>query len=329
MSASRADTPLLAVEDLSVAFRSGGRAVQALDRVSFAVAPGETVAIVGESGSGKTVTALAALRLLPATGAQIQSGAIRFHGEDVLAMDDAKLRAYRGARAAMIFQEPMTALNPVLTIGEQVAEPLVLHRGLGWRAARMEARELLRRVRLSDPDALLAAYPHQLSGGMRQRVMIAQAIACRPALLIADEPTTALDVTVQAEILALLRTLQRELGMAVLLITHDLAVVAEFAARTIVLYAGRVAETGPTARLLERPRHPYTQGLLASTLELGRAHRGRIAEIPGTVKAVAQPEPVCHFAERCPRASDACRAERPALRSLAAEHHVACLRAEA
>jgi oligopeptide/dipeptide ABC transporter ATP-binding protein len=317
--------PLLRVEGLSVRFAGTRGGVQALDDVSFEVAAGEAVALVGESGSGKTVAALSLLRLLPES-AQRQSGRIRFAGRDVLALDAAALRGFRGGDAAMIFQEPMTALNPVLSIGEQVAEPLVLHRGLGWRAAMAEARDLLRLVRLADPDALLPAFPHQLSGGMRQRVMIAQAIACRPALLIADEPTTALDVTVQAQILALLRGLQRELGMALLLITHDLAVVADIAARTIVLYAGRVAESGPTGRLLAAPAHPYTQGLLASTLELGRGRGGRIAEIPGMVKLVTQPDPACHFAERCPRAEAACRITRPPLLAVAPGHQAACLR---
>jgi peptide/nickel transport system ATP-binding protein len=320
---------LLEVSGLSVAFRGARGNVQALDDVSFTVGAGETVALVGESGSGKTVAALSLMRLLPAHAATIQAGSIRFAGDEVLAMDEAALRAFRGARAAMIFQEPMTSLNPVLTIGDQVAEPLLLHRGLTRRAALAEARELLRRVRLPDPDALLRAYPHQLSGGMRQRAMIAQAIACRPALLIADEPTTALDVTVQAQVLALLAELQRELGMALLLITHDLAVVAQVAARTVVLYAGRVAEQGPTQLLLDAPAHPYTRGLLAATLELGGGRRGRIPEIPGSVKIVTEPESLCHFAPRCPLAGADCLAQRPPLREIRPGQAAACLRAEA
>jgi peptide/nickel transport system ATP-binding protein len=317
--------PLLQVAGLSVAFRGARGDVQALDDVSFTVAAGETVALVGESGSGKTVAALSIMQLLPARTATIRGGSIRFADDDVLAMDEPGLRAFRGARAAMIFQEPMTSLNPVLTIGDQVAEPLLLHRGLSRRAALAEARELLRRVRLPDADALLKAYPHQLSGGMRQRVMIAQAIACGPTLLIADEPTTALDVTVQAQVLALLADLQRELGMALLLITHDLAVVAQVAARTVVLYAGRVAEEGPTPRILEAPAHPYTRGLLAATLELGGGRRGRIPEIPGSVKLVNAPEPLCHFAPRCPLAAADCLAGRPTLREIGPRHRAACL----
>jgi peptide/nickel transport system ATP-binding protein len=321
--------PLLDVTGLSVAFRGARGGVQALDEVSFSVAAGETVALVGESGSGKTVAGLSIMRLLPAHAATIHAGSIRFAGEEVPAMDEAALRAFRGARAAMIFQEPMTSLNPVLTIGDQVAEPLLLHRGLTRRAALAEARDLLRRVRLPDPDALLRAYPHQLSGGMRQRAMIAQAIACGPALLIADEPTTALDVTVQAQVLGLLAELQRELGMALLLITHDLAVVAQVAARTVVLYAGRVAEQGPTQLLLDAPAHPYTRGLLAATLELGGGRRGRIPEIPGSVKVVSEPEPLCHFAPRCPLAAADCLAQRPPLREVRRGRMAACLRVEA
>jgi peptide/nickel transport system ATP-binding protein len=317
--------PLLDLRGLSVAFRTERGPVQALDGVDLAIAPGETVALVGESGSGKTVAALALMRLLPRT-ARIAAGSAVFEGEDLLAMPEARLQQVRGARIGMVFQEPMTSLNPVLRVGEQVAEPLVLHRGLTPRQALAEARDLLRLVRLPDAEAQLRAYPHQLSGGMRQRVMIAQAIACRPALLIADEPTTALDVTVQAQILALLARLQREMGMALLLITHDLGVVAQVAARTVVLYAGRVAETAPTARLLAAPAHPYTRGLLGATLELGAGRAGRIPEIPGSVKPVAAPEPECHFAPRCALAAPACRAGRPPLRELVPGHHAACIR---
>jgi peptide/nickel transport system ATP-binding protein len=318
---------LLDLRGLSVVFRTARGTVQALDEVSLSVAPGETVALVGESGSGKTVAALALMRLLPPRTAHITAGTAAFEGADLLSMPEAALRRTRGARIAMVFQEPMTSLNPVLRIGEQVAEPLLLHRGLTRRQALAEARDLLQLVRLPDADAQLQAYPHQLSGGMRQRVMIAQAIACRPALLIADEPTTALDVTVQAQILALLGGLQRELGMALLLITHDLGVVAQVAARTVVLYAGRVAEVAPTAKLLDMPRHPYTRGLLGATLELGTAGTGRIPEIPGSVKLVTAPHPECHFAPRCTRATPACRLARPALEEHALGHAVACIHA--
>jgi peptide/nickel transport system ATP-binding protein len=308
-------------------FRSGRGTVQALDDVSLSIASGETVALVGESGSGKTVAALALMRLLPPRTAHITAGTAAFEGDDLLSMPDRKLRRTRGARIAMVFQEPMTSLNPVLRIGEQVAEPLLLHLGLTRRQARSEALDLLRLVRLPDAEAQMQAYPHQLSGGMRQRVMIAQAIACRPALLIADEPTTALDVTVQAQILALLASLQRELGMALLLITHDLGVVAQVAARTVVLYAGRVAEVAPTRRLLSAPWHPYTRGLLGATLELGSARAERIPEIAGSVKIVAAPDTECHFAPRCPRAEPDCRSARPPLLERAPGHVVACFHA--
>jgi oligopeptide/dipeptide ABC transporter ATP-binding protein len=322
------DAKLLDLRDLSVLFRTARGTVQALDGMSLSIAAGETVALVGESGSGKTVAALALMRLLPRT-ARIAGGSAMFQGADLLAMDEPRLVETRGARIGMVFQEPMTSLNPVLRIGEQVAEPLLLHRGLTRRQALAEARDLLRLVRLPDADALLHAYPHQLSGGMRQRVMIAQAIACRPALLIADEPTTALDVTVQAQILALLARLQRDLGMALLLITHDLGVVAQVAARTVVLYAGRVAETAPTARLLAAPAHPYTRGLLGATLDLDGASGGRIPEIPGSVTPIAAPLPECHFAPRCALAMPACRAARPLLRAIAPGHDAACIRADA
>ena len=320
--------PLLDLRGLSVVFRSGRGIVQALDDVGFSIAPGETVALVGESGSGKTVAALALMRLLPLRTAEVTAGTAMFEGADLLSMPDSQLRGTRGARMAMVFQEPMTSLNPVVRIGEQVAEPLLLHLGLTRRQALSEARDLLRLVRLPDPDAQMQAYPHQLSGGMRQRVMIAQAIACRPALLIADEPTTALDVTVQAQILALLAGLQRDLGMALLLITHDLGVVARVATRTVVLYAGRVAEAAPTRHILSMSRHPYTRGLLGATLELGSARAGRIPEIAGTVKLVTAPDAECHFAPRCPRAGPACLSTRPPLLERAPGHAVACVHAD-
>ncbi|MCC7426319.1 MAG: ABC transporter ATP-binding protein [Alphaproteobacteria bacterium] len=326
MTGPASAAPLLDVAELSIAFRAAGRQVQALDGVSFSVLPGEVVAIVGESGSGKTVAALSTMGLLPPHVARIGGGSIRFEGTEILGAAEAVLGRLRGSRIGMIFQEPMTALNPVLTIGEQVAEPLVLHRGASRKAAREQALALLRLVRLADPGRLLGAYPHQLSGGMRQRVMIAQALACEPSLLIADEPTTALDVTVQAQIMALLRGLQQQLGMAMVLITHDLALVSAFAARIVVMYAGRVVEQGPTARILSAPAHPYTQGLLAATLQLGEGRRERIAEIPGTVRVVSAVEEQCYFHPRCPHAAPACLAGRPPLRPVAAGHKAACIR---
>jgi microcin C transport system ATP-binding protein len=259
-----ADTPLLSVQDLSVAFRQGGRESLAVDRISFDIHRGETLAIVGESGSGKSVSALSVMKLLPYPAASHPSGRILFKGEDLIAADDAAIRKVRGNAVSIIFQEPMTSLNPLHTIGQQVAEPLILHRGLSAEAARAKAVDWLGRVGIPDPDGRLDAYPHQLSGGQRQRVMIAMALANEPDLLIADEPTTALDVTVQAQILALLKDLQRELGMAILFITHDLGIVRRFADRVCVMRHGRIVEQGPVVDIFERPQDPYTIALMAA-----------------------------------------------------------------
>jgi peptide/nickel transport system ATP-binding protein len=328
MAVPAASTPLLEVSGLVTEFRSDGAAVRAVDGVSFDIAPRTTLGVVGESGSGKSMTALSILRLVPPPG-RIASGAIRYAGRDLLALSPAEMRAIRGNRIAMIFQEPMTSLNPVLTAGEQVAEAVRLHQGASRRAARAAAIEMFRRVGIPSPEDRVDAYPHQLSGGMRQRVMIAMALACRPDLLIADEPTTALDVTIQAQILDLLRELQRELGMSILLITHDLGVVAECCDEVAVMYAGRIVERARTEVLFAAPRHPYTAGLLrsvpgeASVAPAGE--RGRLVEIPGMVPAMDALPIGCKFAARCSAVGERCRTEEPPLVALGASwvrcHH--------
>jgi peptide/nickel transport system ATP-binding protein len=321
------EAPLLRIEDLSVIFRTGAGIVRAVDGASFEVGRGETLAVVGESGCGKSVTALAVLGLLPKPPAEIARGSIRFQGEELLNASPERLRRLRGNEISMIFQEPMTSLNPVFTVGDQIAEGLVLHRGLDAEEARLEAIELLERVRIPAPEQRLSEYPHQLSGGMRQRVMIAMALACRPKLLIADEPTTALDVTVQAQILDLMLELKRDLGMAILLITHDLGVVAETAERVVVMYAGNVAERANTVPLFERPRHPYTAGLFLSLPRLD-TEGTRLRPIEGSVPDPLYPPPGCRFHPRCPFAFDRCQKEVPPLVERAASgapsHQSAC-----
>ncbi|MFZ5791730.1 MAG: ABC transporter ATP-binding protein [Pseudomonadota bacterium] len=320
---SEAAPPLLSVEGLTVAFRGEGAAARVVDAVSFAIGPGEAVGLVGESGCGKSVTAMSVMRLLPTPPAAIEAGHIRFDGRDLLALSEAEMRGLRGDRLAMIFQEPMTSLNPTFTVGYQIAEVLMLHRGLGERAARTEAARLLTQVGIGAAERRLGQYPHQLSGGLRQRVMIAMAIACHPKLLIADEPTTALDVTIQAQILDLLRRLRTQVGMALLLITHDLGVVAELCDRVLVMYAGRIVEEAPAIALFEGPRHPYTAGLLASRPRLGETAK-RLPTIPGSVPPPARRGAACNFADRCPRALARCRAEAPALVPVAPGHSTAC-----
>jgi oligopeptide transport system ATP-binding protein len=283
------------------------------------------VAIVGESGSGKSVTALSMLRLIPDPPGHIESGEILFDGKDLLKMSDAEIRAVRGDRIAMIFQEPMSSLNPSLTVGMQVGEPINLHRKLPWSQALEKARELLGMVRMSDTASRVAAYPHQFSGGMRQRAMIAMALACEPQLIIADEPTTALDVTVQAQILDLLKDLAGRTGSALVLITHDLGVVARYADRVVVMYAGRVVESAPAAQLYAQPRHPYTQGLMASVPRLDGDTNIRLVPIEGQPPDLARIPPGCAFAPRCRQASDACRSAAPALREIDTGHMVACI----
>jgi peptide/nickel transport system ATP-binding protein len=306
--------------------------VRAVDGVSFSIAPGETLAVVGESGCGKSVTALSVLRLVPSPPGRITGGRIRFAGRDLLALGEAAMRAIRGNEISMIFQEPMTSLNPVLTVARQIGETLRLHQHLDARAAEARAIEMLRLVRLSEPERRARQYPHELSGGMRQRVMIAIALACHPKLLIADEPTTALDVTIQAQILDLMRELKSEIGAAILLITHDLGVVAEMAQRVVVMYAGRKVEEAPVRELFRRPRHPYTRGLLHSVprlgATLGRSAPPRLAEIPGMVPSLREPIVGCAFAPRCAYATARCRAEAPALEAKAPGHVAACFESE-
>ena len=284
------------------------------------------MALVGESGSGKSTAALSLLRLLPPGAGRIAAGRVLLEGTDLLALPPRALRDVRGARVGMIFQDPMMALNPVHTIGRQIAETLYLHEGVTGAAAQARVVELLRRVQVPAPEQRIHQYPHNLSGGMRQRVMMAMALACRPALLIADEPTTALDVTVQAQVLSLIDALKAELGMAVLLITHDLGVVWETAQRVIVLYAGRKVEEGPVAEIFGRPRHPYTAGLLRAAR--WQEEGGRLAEIPGTVPSPHAMPPGCAFAPRCPMAEPRCNAGIPPLRLLSPGHAAACFRAE-
>jgi oligopeptide/dipeptide ABC transporter ATP-binding protein len=310
---------LLAVEGLTVSF--GRFAV--VEDLSFTVDPGEVLAIVGESGSGKSLTALALMRLVPPPGRV--SGRVVFDGAELLALPERQMRSIRGGSMAMVFQEPMTSLNPVFTVGSQIAEALRWHRGLSGAAARAEAVRLLSLVEIPNPAARVADYPHQLSGGMRQRVMIAMALACNPRLLIADEPTTALDATVQAQILDLLRRLRAELGMAVILITHDLGVVSDFADRVAVMYAARVVEAAPAAALFADPAHPYTEGLLASLPRLAETVE-RLAAIPGQVPPPFALPPGCRFAPRCAHAKAPCELAIPPLLALPGERFAACIR---
>jgi len=318
-------TPLLQVDNLRVHFTAGKRTVRAVDAVSLHIARGETLALLGESGCGKSVTALSMLRLLPPAG-RIVGGSVRLHGEDLLALPEVAMRRVRGAKMAMIFQEPMTSLNPVLSVGQQIAEPLARHKRLSGDALKKRVLELLDAVGIPDPARAHDAYPHQLSGGMKQRVMIAIALACEPELLIADEPTTALDVTIQAQVLELLRELQKKNGMAMLFITHDLGVVSEIADRVAVMYAGEIVETAPRADFFRAPRHPYSQKLFASLP--GMARRGEaLAVIKGMVPRLDQPLVGCRFAERCDYAWERCREEAPAWRA-EGERGVRCHLAE-
>src|SRR3984957_5497763 len=324
--------PILDIADLRTWFFTRDGAVRAVDGVSFHVIPGETLAIVGESGCGKSVTALSILRLIPSPPGRIVSGVIRFAGRDLLGLSEAEMRQVRGNEISMIFQEPMTSLNPVLTIGRQIAETLTLHQGLDYKASLAKAVDMLRLVHIPEARRRIAEYPHQLSGGMRQRVMIAMALACNPKLLIADEPTTALDVTIQAQILDLMRELKQKIDAAIVLITHDLGFVAEMAQRVVVMYAGRKAEEAPVGPLFRRPLHPYTKGLLASVPRLGASldheRAPRLAEIAGTVPSLREPIPGCPFETRCAFATDICRHEMPAFDEKEPGHFAACFHSD-
>jgi peptide/nickel transport system ATP-binding protein len=325
---------LLEVADLRTYFFTRQGVVKAVDGVDFALKPKETLAIVGESGCGKSITALSLLRLIPVPPGRIISGSIKLDGVDLLELDEEEMRRIRGNDISMIFQEPMTSLNPVMTIGRQIAEVLLLHQNMTTKQAYARAVEMLRLVKIPEPEQRVKEYPHQLSGGMRQRAMIAIALACNPKVLIADEPTTALDVTIQAQILDLILELQNRLGTAVVLITHDLGVVAETAQRVIVMYAGRKVEEADVGELFARPLHPYTRGLMASIprLDLMRGEEKesteRLQEIPGIVPALSALPPGCAFAPRCPYADDRCRAEYPPYEQKRSGHWAACWRSD-
>ena len=326
--------PLLVVENLQTRFNTRAGVVKAVDGVSFTLGRSETLAIVGESGCGKSVTALSIMGLVPRPPGRIVAGEVRFEGEDLLRLSPARLRELRGARLSMIFQEPMTSLNPAFTVGDQIAEALLRHKKISKGDATRQTVEMLARVRIPSPERRATEYPHQLSGGMRQRVMIAMALACNPKVLLADEPTTALDVTIQAQILDIILDLQKKLGTAVILITHDLGVVAETAQRVIVMYAGKKVEEAPVGELFARPLHPYTHGLMASIprLELMRGGTGetkkRLQEISGIVPALTNLPPGCAFAPRCPFADDRCRKEAPAYEEKRPAHWAACWHSE-
>jgi peptide/nickel transport system ATP-binding protein len=321
--------PLLSVRDLETHFFTADGVTRAVRGLGFDLHPGETLGIVGESGCGKSVSALSIMRLLPDRLARTVRGSVRFEGTDLLALNEPAMRRLRGNRLAMIFQEPMTSLNPVLTVGEQIGEAVRIHERAGPAEARRRAAAMLRLLRIPEAERRLDDYPHQFSGGMRQRVMIAMAMACNLNLLIADEPTTALDVTVQAQILELMREMQERTGAAVVLITHDLGVVAEFCRRVLVMYAGLKVEEAPILELFDRPAHPYTRGLMASIpRSRGSPRKRRLAEIPGVVPSLREPIAGCAFAPRCPFAAEPCRRDAPPLRPVGAGHVAACHFAE-
>ncbi len=317
--------PVLRVQDLTTCFDGDDTTVLAVDKLSFDLLPGETLGLVGESGCGKSVTSLSIMRLLRAPG-RVASGSIEFDGSDLLTLPEKSMRAIRGNKISMIFQEPMTSLNPVITVGKQISESLMLHQGLSRREALTQAEALLDLVQISDPARRVREYPYQLSGGMRQRAMIAMALACQPKVLIADEPTTALDVTIQAQILHLLRDIQARLGTAIVLITHDLGVVAQMCQRVIVMYAGRKVEEGSVDDVLDRPQHPYTQALIRSLPDFvdGQDHTARLAELPGIVPVRTPASRGCAFAARCPEALPRCTEEAPGATDAGARHRVWC-----
>jgi len=314
---------ILEVRDLSVSFATENGPAKVIEDVSFSVEHGRTLGLVGESGCGKSVTAMSIIRLLPSPPSRVESGRIFFNGDDMLELNDAEMRSIRGNRIGMIFQEPMTSLNPTFSIGFQIGEVLRIHRGLGRNQARARCIELLEMVGIGSAASRLDQYPHQLSGGLRQRVMIAMAIACRPGLLIADEPTTALDVTIQAQILDLLVKLQKDLDMSILMITHDLCVVAEFCDHVVVMYAGKIVEKAPVEQIFSHPRHPYTHGLMTSIPQIG-LKRTYLPTIPGMVPGIDQRPPGCYFADRCDRVTDVCRHSEPGLDGRGTETRLAC-----
>jgi oligopeptide transport system ATP-binding protein len=321
--------PLLEIRDLHTEFRTGAGVVRAVDGVSFSVDPGETVAIVGESGSGKSVSAMSILRLIPDPPGRITRGEIRFAGRDLMGLDEAAMRQIRGGDIGMVFQEPMTSLNPVLTIGRQLTEGLEQHRGMPRDAAHRRAIELLSLVGIADPARRLKQYPHQLSGGMRQRVMIAIALACEPKLIIADEPTTALDVTIQAQILELMKRLTKQFHVALIIITHNLGVVARYANRVNVMYAGRIVESGTAQAIYHDPRHPYTIALLRSVPRLDRPRQMRLDPVDGQPPDLTRLDGGCAFRPRCRYATDACAEARPVLAAVGeAGHLAACFHAQ-
>jgi oligopeptide/dipeptide ABC transporter ATP-binding protein len=315
---------LLRVENLRVGFGRPGREQVAVDGVSFTLAPGEMLGIVGESGCGKSVTALSILGLIPDPPGRIVGGRILLRGQDLASIDEKTMNRIRGKDISMIFQEPMTALNPVFRVGEQISETLRVHEGLSRSQARARALQLIEKVGISNPEQRLDQYPHELSGGMRQRIMIAIALACGPQILIADEPTTALDVTIQAQILVLLRDLQREMGMAVVLITHDLGVVAQVVDRVVVMYAGRIVEEGSVAAVFARPSHPYTR-LLLESIPLLEGRQERLRTIPGMVPSLSNQPAGCRFHPRCPDARPACQERAPASFDVGPGHRAACI----
>jgi oligopeptide/dipeptide ABC transporter ATP-binding protein len=313
---------LLKLDNLRTVFETANGAARVVDGVSFEIAPAEAVGLVGESGCGKSVTALSIMRLVASPG-RIDGGSILFEGADLLALPEKEMRRVRGNKISIVFQEPLTSLNPVFTCGEQVREAIALHQNLSRAASKAKAIEMLRLVRIPDPEKRYGAYPHQMSGGMRQRVMIAMALSCEPRLLLADEPTSALDVSVQGQIIELLRELQERMRMAVLLITHDLAVVAQMASRVLVMYAGVIVEEAPVGPLFERPAHPYTEGLLGSIARLGRP-AGKLAAIPGNVPDPSRLPPGCRFSDRCPKRFDKCYGAEPPLLDVSPGRRARC-----
>jgi oligopeptide/dipeptide ABC transporter ATP-binding protein len=315
--------PLLSIRNLETHFFSAGKVIRALDGISFEIREGEVFGLVGETGCGKSVTALSILRLIPFPPGKIVAGSIRFKDTDLLGLPLDQMRAYRGKEISMIFQEPMTSLNPVFRIGEQMREVIMLHQRLGKAAAGEAAVRMLERVRIPDARKVVGQYPHQLSGGMRQRVMIAMELSCRPALLIADEPTTALDVTIQAQILRLIKEMKKEMGTSILLITHDLGVVAEMCDRVAVMYAGSIVEQADVIEIFERPRHPYTQGLWGA-IPLSDQEKDSLAVIPGTVPDLGRLPPGCKFHPRCPHRFKPCDKERPPMLEVSPGHQAAC-----